>query len=165
MGKDDGADVAAFHHHAAAGAQLLLQADHPGANGGKDADPRGGVGDDLVADQAGDVFVVEQDAIFLFAGLQADGGFRGEGFQGCAVVQRNSARRAFRAKARYMAPVSRFSRPKCRARWRAMVLLPAPAGPSMATMIFRVRNRIGKRAFFRTHPRFFVPGFGRAVKP
>ena len=39
-----------------------------------------------------------------------------------------------------MAPVSRLSSPKCRARWRAMVLLPAPAGPSMA-MIAR-RHRI-----------------------
>src|ERR1700735_4175728 len=45
---------------------------------------------------------------------------------------------AFSAKARYIAPVSRLRRPKYRARWRAIVLLPAPAGPSMAM--------IGRRA-------------------
>src|SRR6266702_3612191 len=46
-----------------------------------------------------------------------------------------AARCAFNAKARYIAPVSRLSKPKCRARWRAIVLFPAPAGPSIAMMI------------------------------
>src|SRR5882724_8451176 len=44
---------------------------------------------------------------------------------------------AFRARARYMAPLSRFTYPSLRARRDAMVLLPAPAGPSMAMMSFR----------------------------
>ena len=38
MGKDNGADVAAFHDDATGFGKLLLQADHPGANDGKDAD-------------------------------------------------------------------------------------------------------------------------------
>src|ERR1700728_3388787 len=45
---------------------------------------------------------------------------------------------ALRAKARYMAPVSRLRRPKCWARCRATVLLPAAAGPSMAMIGPRV---------------------------
>ncbi|MEY4010793.1 MAG: hypothetical protein RLZZ93_1486 [Actinomycetota bacterium] len=35
---------------------------------------------------------------------------------------------------RYMAPVSRYSKPSREASARAIVDLPAPAGPSMATM-------------------------------
>jgi hypothetical protein len=81
MGKDNGADVAALHDHATGFAQLLLQANHPGANGGKDADARGRVGDDLIAQQAGDVFAVEQDAVFLLARLEMNGGFGGELFK------------------------------------------------------------------------------------
>ncbi len=83
-----------------------------------------------------------------------------------ALSSREIPRRsALRAKARYMAPVSRLSSPKCRARWRATVLLPAPAGPSMATMICRSAAWGRRRTFGPAHPRFFVPLFGRAVKP
>ena len=55
-----------------------------------------------------------------------------------------------------MAPLSRLSRPKWRARWRATVLFPAPAGPSMATMILLAGVTGCEGVFFRTHPRFFV---------
>ena len=82
VGKDNRANVAALHHHPALCAHLLLQADHPGANGGKDAYPGCCVGDDLIAEQAGNVFAVEQNAIFRFARFQADRGFGGQGFQG-----------------------------------------------------------------------------------
>src|ERR1700722_17666185 len=44
---------------------------------------------------------------------------------------------AFSASARYIAPLSRFTYPNLRARREAMVLLPAPAGPSMAMVNLR----------------------------
>src|SRR5579871_6432774 len=44
---------------------------------------------------------------------------------------------ALRARARYMAPLSRFTYPSLRASRDAIVLLPAPAGPSMAIISFR----------------------------
>src|SRR5215475_12826682 len=44
---------------------------------------------------------------------------------------------ALSARARYMPPVSRFTYPSLRARREAMVLLPAPAGPSMAMISLR----------------------------
>ena len=92
VGKDHGADVAAFHHHAACRAQLLLQADHPGANGGKNADARSGVGHGLIANQAGDVFAVEQNTVLLFAGLEANGGFGGKLFKAAALRREESPR-------------------------------------------------------------------------
>src|SRR5882724_7014586 len=64
---------------------------------------------------------------------------------------------AFRARARYMAPLSRFTYPSLRARRDAMVLLPAPAGPSMAMMSLRAEVAVipgsdnctrGERRFF-----------------
>src|SRR3954470_12961025 len=42
-----------------------------------------------------------------------------------------------RATARYIAPESRYEKPSSRASLRATVLLPAPAGPSMATTMAR----------------------------
>ncbi len=77
----------------------------------------------------------------------------------------SAARSAFRAKARYIAPVSRFSSPKCWASSRATVLLPAPDGPSMATMIFRAGSLERKglsSALIRVSS---YPAWGRAVKP
>src|ERR1700722_1878908 len=44
---------------------------------------------------------------------------------------------AFRAKARYIAPLSRLTYPNLRASRDAIVLLPAPAGPSMAMISLR----------------------------
>src|ERR1700722_3063574 len=43
---------------------------------------------------------------------------------------------ALSASARYIAPLSRFTYPNFRANREAMVLLPAPAGPSMAMVSF-----------------------------
>ena len=102
MGKDDGADVAALHDHSAFGGKLLLQADHPGANGGKDTHTGGRIGDRVIADEAGYVLVVEEDTIFLFAGLggggavddhplpHLDGRRPGQSCHGVAVVRRCS---------------------------------------------------------------------------
>ena len=78
MGKDDGADVAAFHDHPTLSAELLLQADHPGAYRRKNAHARSSVGDGRIADQACHVLVIEQNAIFILAGIEADGSFGGE---------------------------------------------------------------------------------------
>src|SRR5580698_11196628 len=44
---------------------------------------------------------------------------------------------AFSASARYIAPLSRFTYPSLRASREAIVLLPAPAGPSMAMISLR----------------------------
>src|ERR1035437_264568 len=44
---------------------------------------------------------------------------------------------AFSASARYIAPLSRFTYPSFRASREARVLLPAPAGPSMAIVSLR----------------------------
>ncbi len=75
-----------------------MQADHPGANGGKDTHTGGRIGDRVIADEAGYVLVVEEDTIFLFAGLggggvrfagfQADGGFSGQALEARTLVQR-----------------------------------------------------------------------------
>ena len=46
-----------------------------------------------------------------------------------------------------------------------MVLFPAPAGPSMATMILLPGSGEVMRLFFRAHPRFFVLRLEEAVKP
>ena len=42
----------------------------------------------MIAQQAGNVLAVEQDAVFIFAGLKMNGGFGGEGFKGRVVVER-----------------------------------------------------------------------------
>src|SRR5712691_10540475 len=56
---------------------------------------------------------------------------------------------AFRASARYMAPLSRLTYPSLRARREAIVLLPAPAGPSMAMMSLRgTESVIGRRELY-----------------
>ena len=50
--------------------------------------------------------------------------------------------RAANVTARYVAPVSRWATPKAAARFRAAVLFPDPAGPSIVT-IMRTLYRIG----------------------
>src|SRR5580765_6175385 len=56
-----------------------------------------------------------------------------------AASSSNDASRsiALSASARYMAPLSRFTYPNFRANRDAIVLFPAPAGPSMAMINFR----------------------------
>src|SRR5579864_4790598 len=56
-----------------------------------------------------------------------------------AASSSNEASRsiAFNASARYIAPLSRFTYPSFRASREAIVLLPAPAGPSMAIISLR----------------------------
>ena len=91
--------------------------------------PRGGVRDCGRADLFGDVLAVEDDA----AGPSR---FRREGelLHAMDVGGIDVLRSAQSASARYMAPVSMYVKPRRCAR-RAMVLLPAPAGPSIATTI------------------------------
>src|SRR5579862_2886225 len=57
-----------------------------------------------------------------------------------------SLRIALSAKARYMAPLSRFVYPSLRARRDAIVLFPAPAGPSMAIINRRGESFIDRQA-------------------
>src|ERR1039458_6545369 len=88
MGKDDRSNVAALHHHSAHCTQLLLQANHPGAYRGKNAHPRGSVGNDLIAQQAGDIFAVKQHAVVSLARFKGNGGFCRKFLQAAALVQR-----------------------------------------------------------------------------
>ena len=69
----------------------------------------------------GDVLAVEQDA--AVAELDVE--------RGDVVRPRSDAS----ATARYIAPVSRYVKPSAPATARATVDLPAPAGPSMATIM------------------------------
>jgi hypothetical protein len=86
-----------------------------------DGNLRGRGGDVRLAYAAGDIYSVQQDAVAVDLGLKINASAVGK-FE----------KRGLSAKARYIAPVSRFRKPKRRARWAARVLLPAPAGPSMA---------------------------------
>ena len=54
---------------------------------------------------------------------------------------------AFRASARYIAPLSRFTYPSFRASREAIVLLPAPAGPSMAIISLREPGCVAEGSF------------------
>ena len=120
---------------------------HPCANGREDTHPRSSIGHSLIAKQPGHVLAIERghgsrsspaSSRMMVSAASSSRVLR--------FVQGTSARSAFRAKARYMAPVSRFRRPKCRARCRAIVLLPAPAGPSMATITFRLELPAGSES-------------------
>ena len=98
MRKDDSADVSALHDYPSRRAHFLLQAYHPDAYRREDAYPGGGVGHYLVADESSYVFAVEQDAVFVFAGLQADGGFGGKIFQSLTLVQGHCEAESFQGK-------------------------------------------------------------------
>jgi len=58
------------------------------------------------------------------------------------LVKSLPARRPAKVTARYMAPVSRNSKPRRRASALAALLLPAPAGPSIVTIM---ESSLGKR--------------------
>ncbi len=78
IGKDLGADVAAFHDDASGHSESALLGDHPGAEPGVDGDAGGGGGDVGLADAAADVHFVEQDAVAIAIGFEGDGGVVGE---------------------------------------------------------------------------------------
>ena len=78
VGKDGGADIAAFHDDASGLAEGALLLDHPGAETRMDGDLGGGGGDVGLADAAGDVDGVEQDAIAFELGLECDASAAGE---------------------------------------------------------------------------------------
>ena len=110
--------------------------------------------DVFVANARCDIVAVEQHAIGFISGAVPE--------RSCVLsVSRTSAASslkavevssAFRASARYIAPVSRLRNPKRRARCAASVLLPAPAGPSIA-----ITGR--RRAIGRWTRHFFLPLF------
>ena len=77
--REDGSpDVAAFHDHASSRTQGPLLEDHPCTEIGVYGYLRGGGGDILLADAAGDVGSIEQDAIAIDLGLEGDSGAVGE---------------------------------------------------------------------------------------
>src|SRR5262245_29734419 len=71
--------------------------------------------------------------------------------------------RAASATARYIAPVSRNANPSRSANWRAIVLLPAPAGPSMATIIGGQGPGVRNRAWLPAGD-YFCPFVGGEVE-
>ena len=78
VGKDGGADVAAFHDDATGFAEGALLLDHPCAQMRMDGDLGGGGGDVGLADAAGDVEGVEQDAVAFELRLEGDARATGE---------------------------------------------------------------------------------------
>jgi hypothetical protein len=70
--------ISSFHDDAARLAKLALGFDHPGAKLGVDGDLGGAGGDVGVADAAGDVHSVEQDAVAFELWFQRDAGAGGE---------------------------------------------------------------------------------------
>ena len=87
VGEDDGADVAAFHDDTAFTAEVALEVDEPGANGGVNADTGGSLGDVGVANAFGDVFAVEEDAVACAIRAEDDFGIVREAFEGRGVVE------------------------------------------------------------------------------
>src|SRR5882757_2871034 len=79
VGEDGGADVAAFHDNATGFTEGALLLNHPGAEAGMDGDFGGGGGDIGLANAAGDVDGVEQDAVAFELRLEGDAGAGGEG--------------------------------------------------------------------------------------
>lgn len=86
VGKDDGADVAAFHDDAALTAHGALQVNHPGSDGGMDADAGGSLGDGGLAQRGGNIDAVEEDAVAAGGWLELDGGGAGERLEVPGVV-------------------------------------------------------------------------------
>ena len=78
VGEDGSADVAAFHDDTAGFAEGALLLDHPGAEVRVDGDLRGCGGDVGLANAAGDVHAVEQDAVAFELRLEGDAGVGGE---------------------------------------------------------------------------------------
>ena len=87
VGKNDRPDVAAFHDHAAAAAEIALEFDHPRANVGMNADARGSLGNVGIADAFGDVGAVEKDTIAVTVGFEADIGVTGETLERECIVE------------------------------------------------------------------------------
>src|SRR5262249_54291629 len=70
------------------------------------------------------------------------------------------ARRAAQVTARYMAPVSRYSKPRRAANAFAALLLPAPAGPSMVTIKPKIQSPRSKVQSPRSGSDFGTLDFG-----
>ena len=163
LGKDDRADIAALHDDSALGDQFLLHLDHPGANGRMNTHARGGIGDGLIAQQAGHVLTVEQDAIALLAGFEANGSVRGKSFQGRALVQRHSCPEGLEREGAVHGAGFQIQQAKVAGQMAGNGTLSRAGWPVNSDNNFA--NRIGRAKRRVTHPRFFVPCLGRAEKP
>jgi hypothetical protein len=63
-----------------------------------DADPRRRVSDLRIADEACDIFAIEQNAVLVLAGFEADGGFMGQSVELGGGVKRNFGSKGFEGK-------------------------------------------------------------------
>jgi hypothetical protein len=87
VGEDGGSDVAALHDDSARGAECALLIDHPGPELGVDGYLRCRGCDVRVADTAGDIAPVEEDAIAFHERLQGDACISGEVEEGVFFVE------------------------------------------------------------------------------
>src|SRR5439155_19361145 len=88
--------------------------------------------------------LTSQPAISTWSPSSATGFERAGSATACSSSRSTPCCCASHVTARYIAPVSRYRKPRRSARRRATVLFPAPAGPSMATIIAPAeRPRIG----------------------
>ena len=163
LGKDHSADVAALHDHPASGAHLLLHTDHPGSNGRPYADLGGGVGDRLIADEAGYVLAVEQDAVAAFARFETNGSFGGQAFQARALIQGKARAQRLEGEGAVHGPCLQVQQTKMPGQMTGDGALPRSGWAVNSDN--ELANWIGRAKRAGTHPRFFVPCLGRAENP
>ena len=85
--KNNGADVAPFHHDAAPATEFSLQIDHPGAYAGVDAHPRSALGHIGITDALRDVLPIEKNTIRGAVGLEADLGVARQPLERARIVE------------------------------------------------------------------------------
>jgi hypothetical protein len=174
-GKNHGADITAFHHHSALSPKLLLQPHHPGADGWKNADARGGIGDLRGANKSGYVFAIQQDAILVAAGFEANLRVFGKRFERAAVIQGSLRTQRLQGKGAIHCAGLKVEQAKMtgqmardrafpRASWPIDCNYDFPV-PDFAVLDLSILVRTIQAGVFSVHPRFFVLDFAGAVNP
>ena len=160
MGKDHGANIAALHDHSAPSAQLLLKADHPRTNGGPNAHARCGVGHGLIADQAGHILAIEENAIVPICGFEKDGGLGGEGLESLAFVQRNSCAQGLQGEGAIHGAALDVEQAKMPGHATGNRTLARAGRAVNGYDDLAGGTNAARKVFFRTHARFFVSCLG-----
>jgi hypothetical protein len=118
-----------------------------------------------VADEAGDVFAVEQNAIFFVSGFEADGCFGGEGFQTLTFVQRQSRTQRLEGEGAVHGSGFKVEQTEVTGQMARDGAFPRARRPINGNDRLPAGFLGAQAAFFPGHPRFFVLCFGGAVKP
>jgi hypothetical protein len=123
----------------------------------------------LIAEQAGHVFAVEQDAIFLLARFQAEGGFGGKAFQARTLVQGECRAKRLQGEGAVHGAGLQIEKAKMPGQMAGYCALSRASRTINGDDDLPAMLKGAQGAFFRTHARFFVSclgrGLGRAVKP